>query len=110
MTVPKTAVGDALKSDLSLLTMLRTKPVFFIIYGLMLLTNVMLYAIVVYLPQLLEVFEVTEPLIISIFLAAAALSAGTVAFFYARVRSRFSYHKMTVLTFFCWSIGFIMIS
>ncbi len=109
ITVPRSAIGKIEEIDVSLVEMLKEKPVFLIIYGLMFLTNVMLYAIVVYLPQLLEIYEVTEPIFISVFLAAAALTAASVAFFYAKIRSRISYRKIIVLTFLSWSAGFTMI-
>lgn len=50
--------GPDSQDGMSVWTIFRKTPVLFIIYGLMFFTNLLLYAIVIFLPQLLEGFGI----------------------------------------------------
>jgi MFS family permease len=85
-------------------------PLLFVIYGLMLLTNVLLYTIVVFVPQLLERIGVSRPFHISLFLTAMTLSAGATSFLYGRIKSRLSYERIVLIALALWAIGYTAVS
>jgi MFS family permease len=81
-----------------------------VIYGLMFFANVLLYAIVIFLPQLLETFGVSSTFRIGMFLTAMTGSAGVTAFIYGKIRSRFSYPTIVLTAVAIWSMAFAIIS
>jgi ACDE family multidrug resistance protein len=89
---------------------LREHPLLFVIYGLMLLTNVLLYTIVVFVPQLLERIGVSRPFHISLYLTAMTLSAGVTSFLYGRIKSRASYERIILISLSLWAIGYTAVS
>ncbi len=90
----------------SIFTVFREKTVLFGIYGFMLLTNLLLYANVVYLPEVLEGVGVTSTFRVGLFLTAMGVSAGIVASRYDWVKERLHYRKIVPISFLFWSIGF----
>jgi MFS family permease len=89
---------------------LRDHPLLFVIYGLMLLTNVLLYTIVVFVPQLLERLGVSRPFHISLFLTAMTLSAGVTSLLYGRIKSRLSYERIVLIALALWAVGYTAVS
>jgi MFS family permease len=89
---------------------IREKPVLLLIYGLMFLMMLLLYAIVVMLPQLLGEIGVTEPVAISMFIMVMAGSGGTTALLYGRIKSILSYRAITVTALSLYTAGFMTIS
>lgn len=81
-----------------------------VIYGLMFLANVMLYANVVFLPQLLGKLGISSSFRISLFLALMGLSAGITSAVYYKIRARLSYGKIASLALLLWTCGFTAIS
>jgi ACDE family multidrug resistance protein len=94
----------------SVFTILRKNPVLFIIYGLMFFANVLLYVIVIFLPQLLETFGIISTFQIGMFLTAMTGSAGVTAFAYGKIRSRFSYPSIVLTAVAIWAVAFTSIS
>jgi len=86
------------------------KPVLLVIYGLMFSANILLYAIVIFLPQLLEGFGITSTFRIGLFITAMTGSAGVTAFIYGKIRSRFSYRTIVTIAAALWAAAFITIS
>ena len=60
-----------------------------IIYGLIFFANVLLYVIVIFVPQLLETFGISSTFQIGLFLTAITGAAGMTAFIYGKIRSRY---------------------
>jgi len=81
-----------------------------IIYGLMFFANVLLYVIVIFVPQLLETFGISSTFRIGMFLTAMTGSAGVTAFIYGKIRSRFSYPTIALTAVAIWSVAFTIIS
>lgn len=94
----------------SVLKVFRINPVLFAIYGLLFLTMILLYTIVVFLPQLLETMDISNPFYISLFLAVGALSAGLTSLMYEKIKSRLSYKLIAFIALSLWTVGFITIS
>ena len=96
--------------NLSVLGIFRTRPVLFAIYGLTFLGSILLYALVVYLPQQLEVIGISKPLYISLFISVSALSSGTTSLLFKRIKARLSYKHIALITLALWTAGFTTIS
>ena len=71
---------------------------------------ILLYTIVVFLPQLLETMGISNPFFISLFISTSALSAGLTSFMYGRIKSRLSYKMIVLIALALWTVGFTTIS
>jgi len=101
---------EKIQSTGSVLKVFRINPVLFAIYGLLFLTMILLYTIVVFLPQLLETMGISNPFYISLFLAVGALSAGLTSLMYGKIKSRLSYKMIAFIALSLWTVGFTTIS
>ncbi len=116
LTIPETQKGAALPNNHSLskqesvLRIFRDTPVLFIIYGIIFIGNVLLYAIVVFLPNLLEQFGITNTFYIGIFISITALAGGVTSLMYGRIRAKLSYKAIVLVTLALWVAGFTAIS
>ncbi|MGC9529918.1 MAG: MFS transporter [Candidatus Bipolaricaulaceae bacterium] len=63
--------------DGTVLSVLGSRPVLFLVYGLMLLLNALQYAIVIYLPERLGSVSITTSFQVSLFLAATAVAGAS---------------------------------
>jgi ACDE family multidrug resistance protein len=88
----------------------RQSPALLIIYGLMFFGNVLLYCIVIFLPQLLESFGITSTFRIGLFITAMTGAAGVTAFIYGKIRSRFTYRVIVTIAVALWTVAFTVIS
>jgi ACDE family multidrug resistance protein len=88
----------------------RESPVLLVIYGLMFFGNILLYSIVIFLPQLLESFGISSTFQIGLFITAMTASAGVTAFIYGKIRSRFSYRVIVTVAVALWTVAFTTIS
>ena len=84
--------------------------VLWLIYGLMFTGSVLLYVVVIFLPQLLETFGITSTLRIGLFLTSMTASAGAVSLVYGRIRSRLSYRWIVLLSVTIWTVAFLSLS
>jgi ACDE family multidrug resistance protein len=94
----------------SVFRVFRESPVLWLIYGLIFFGNLLLYSIVIFLPQLLESFGTTSTFRIGLFITAMTASAGVTAFIYGRIRSRFSYRIIVTVAVALWTVAFTGIS
>ena len=88
----------------------RKSPILLVIYGLMFFGNILLYAIVIFMPQLLESFGISSTFRIGLFITAMTASAGVTAFIYGKIRSRFSYRVIVTIGVALWTLAFATIS
>jgi MFS family permease len=88
----------------------RENPALLVIYGLMFFGNILLYSIVIFLPQLLESFGISSTFRIGLFITAMTASAGVTAFIYGKIRSRFSYRVIVTIAVALWTVAFTIIS
>jgi len=98
------------KSSTSVWRVFRENPVLLVIYGLMFFGNILLYSIVIFLPQLLERFGISSTFRIGLFITAMTASAGVTAFIYGKIRSRFSYRVIVTVAAVLWTVAFTTIS
>ena len=102
--------GSQSPGGTSVLAVFRGNPVLFIIYGLIFFGNLLLYSIVIFLPQLLESFGISSTFRIGLFITAMTASAGVTAFIYGKIRSRFSYRVIVTIAVALWAVAFTTIS
>ncbi len=87
----------------------KDRPKLFAVYGLMFTANILLYVMVIYVPQLLDTFGVQNTFEIGLVLASMTLSAAFFSFNYGKIRKRFSYGQLLSAAMVMWSSGFIVI-
>lgn len=102
--------GHEISESASIFGVLQENPVLWIIYGLMLSGNILLYAIIIYLPQFLESFGITNSFHISLFISVMTTSAALTSFIYGKIRSRLSYHIIVTFAVALWVVLFTIIS
>jgi len=85
-------------------------PVLYVIYGLMFFANILLYVLVIFLPQLLETFGISSTFRIGLFLTAMTGSAGATSLVYGAIRSRLSYRTIAMIAAALWTVAFVSIS
>ena len=116
LTIPETQKGAALLNSNSssrqesVLRIFRDTPILFIIYGITFIGSVLLYAIVVFLPNLLEQFGITNTFYIGIFISITALAGGVTSLMYGRIRAKLSYKAIVLIALALWVAGFTAIS
>ncbi|TNF50679.1 MFS transporter [bacterium] len=112
--VPEPVVHQKERSEsetkMSVMGVFGQNPVLFLIYGLMFSGSVLLYVIVIFLPQLLETFGITSTFRIGLFLTAMTGSAGATAFVYGRIRARLSYRAIVTAAVLMWTAAFVGLS
>ena len=96
--------------DTSIFRVLRANPVLLIIYALMLSANILLYAIVIFLPQQLETFSITSTFRIGLFITTMSGSSAVTSLIYGKIRARFSYWGIAMTAAVLWSVVFTSIS
>ena len=94
----------------SVFRLFRQTPVLLVILALTFFGSVLLYAIIIFLPQLLEKFGIHSTFKIGSFIAAMTFSAGVVSFFYAMIRSRFAYRPIVMAAVALWAAAFICLA
>ena len=94
----------------SVFKVFRESPDLLVIYGLMFFANILLYVIVIFLPQFLETFGIFSPFRIGLFLTVMSGSAGVTAFVYGAIRSRLSYRVIVMIAVALWAVAFAFIS
>ncbi len=94
---------------MSVFDVVRNRPVILLINGLIFSGNILLYAIVVFLPQFLEEFGITDTTHIGLFITAMTASAGITSFVYGKIRSRFTYHRIVTTSALLWAMVFTII-
>lgn len=103
--------GPSADTGATVFKLLKQNPILLlIIYGLMFFANVLLYVIVIFLPQLLETYGISSTFMIGVFLTAMTGSAGLTAFIYGKIRSRFSYPAIVLTAVVIWSVAFTIMS
>lgn len=96
--------------DTSVIKIFKERPVLYAVYGLMFSCNILLYVIIIYVPQLLETTGTASTFKISLFLSALSIIGGLVSFIYGKIRSRYSYKAIVLISMVFWMIGFFSIS
>jgi len=87
------------------LAVLRGKPVLIAVYGLYFGANTLLYAIVVFYPQLLGTVGVDSSFGIGLYLSASGLAGGLTGTVYGRFKGRFGARRLVLAALVLWVVG-----
>ncbi len=98
------------QKNISIFSITKNNPVILIIFGLMFFSSFQLYAVVIHIPQFLELFGVSSSLRISSYIASMAAAAGIVSLIYGKIRGRLSYRSISIAGVIMWAIVFYIIS
>lgn len=111
-TIPETQRKSIQITDkeTSLLAVFRKNPLLFAIYGLIFLTNILLYVVVIYLPALLKNVGVSDSVTVGLFITVMMICAGLTSFNYGKIRARLSYKKIVLTAALLWIAGFTVLS
>jgi len=88
----------------------RSMPILFLPYGLVFVGNILLYAIIVFMPKLVEQFGITSSFYVGMFISTVGLAGGITSLFYGRIKARLSFITIVKTSLLLWSAGFILIS
>ncbi len=110
VAIPQTAPHKSAKardegSD-SVWRIFLDNSVLWLIYGLMFTGSILLYVVVIFMPQLLETFGITSTFRIGLFITAMTASAGVISFVYVHIRSRFAYRWIVLMSVTLWTAAF----
>jgi MFS family permease len=94
------------KDGASVVAALRERPALVLIYILYLWANVLLYAVVVFYPTLLEGLGVTSPFAVGMYLAANGVAGGVSATAYDRLKQRAGSRVLVLVAFVLWTVAF----
>jgi MFS family permease len=116
LAIPKTKksadhpADDAADNKVSTFRIFKSTPILFLPYGLAFVGNILLYAIIVFMPRLVEQHDVTSSFYVGTFISTVGLAGGTTSLFYGRIKARLSYNSIVKISLLLWSVGFILIS
>jgi len=117
-TIPDTRAGDDPEREAEsesatlrervagTLAVFRDRPTLPAVYLLYFGTNALLYAVVVFYPQLLATVDVTSSFAISLYLAANGAAGGVSAALYGRLITRTDRRTLVGIAFLLWVLGF----
>jgi len=94
----------------SVLRAVKENTNLYIIYGLMLYASLIIYVIVVYLPQHLDEIGIKNPFNISIFISITFLAAAITSALFIKIRFALTYLRMIYAALFLWTIGLVGVS
>jgi MFS family permease len=103
-------VGSKSGDRTSVLRIFLESPILLIIYFLMFFGSILLYAIVIFLPQLLENLGIQSTFRIGLFITSMTGAAGVTSFVYGKIRSRFDYRAILITGTALWTGAFTTIS
>ncbi len=94
----------------STFSLFRNMPILFLPYGLIFVGNILLYAIIVFMPKVVEQFGITSSFYVGTFISTVGVAGGAASFFYGRIKARLSFNTIIIIALSLWSAGFIMMS
>ncbi len=110
-TIPETCIEKTQKVEKgSLFKILSGNPILFVICGLTFLSMMLLYVIVIFLPQRLAEIGLSNPFYISVFISAMGVSMGVTSLMYGKIKLRLSYKMIVLVALATWAVGYTALS
>ena len=72
-------------------------PILFLPYSLIFVGNILLYAIIVFMPGLVEQFGITNSFHVGTFISTVGLAGGITSLFYGKIKSRLSFNSLVII-------------
>jgi ACDE family multidrug resistance protein len=116
LAIPKTQksaarlASDSTGKQESVLGIVRGNPVLIIVYSFIFIANILLYAIILFVPKLVEQFDITNTFYIGIFISISALAGAGIALIYGKIKARLSYKGIVLIILALWVAAFTTIS
>ncbi len=116
LTVPGTQRGAARLvnnspgEQASVLGIVRANPILVIVYSFIFVANILLYAIILFVPKLVEQFGITNTFYVGIFISISALAGAGIALIYGKIKARLSYKGIVLIILALWVAAFTTIS
>jgi MFS family permease len=108
---PKAVQPSAPVKEKTLSKIFRNNPIIFVIYAFGLLTMMLLYTYVTFIPQLLgKSFGITNTFIISSYLGAMGFAAAVSSLLYRRIKAKLPYKMIVLVALALWAVGFLLLS
>lgn len=95
------------RENIRVLQVLRQNTKLLPVFGLAFLTGVLAFGVIIFLPPLLDMIAVSNPLTISFFISGMMLAAGATSLLYGRIRARFSYSTIITAALLLWTVSLI---
>ncbi|MET8676416.1 MFS transporter [Streptomyces sp. NPDC004647] len=92
-----------------MLTLLRRYPALLGFYGLMLASGIMLYGLIVFLPQQLAQAGVEHPVLVSFYTMSVSGAMSLVGLVYVRIRANLNYSGLLRLSVAPWLLAFLIL-
>jgi ACDE family multidrug resistance protein len=115
-TIPEThqstdrPVDETLDKKESTFRLFKRLPILFLPYSLIFIGNILLYAIIVFMPGLVEQFGITSSFYVGTFISTVGFAGGITSLFYGKIKAKLSFSSIVVIALALWSAGFILIS
>ncbi|MDR9429802.1 MAG: MFS transporter [Natronomonas sp.] len=90
------------------LGVLRRRPALLAVYLLYFAANALLYAVVVFYPQLLTGIGIDSPFGIGLYLSANGIAGGVAGVLYGRLKGQFGAHPLVAVAFGLWIVAFAL--
>ncbi|WP_017975403.1 MFS transporter [Actinopolyspora halophila] len=90
--------------------LLRRRPTLLGLYGLQLVTAVLMYALIVFLPQRLAQVGIEAPFLVSLYNVSMSAIMSLVGLLYATMRARLGYDALFRLTLASWVAAFLLLA
>lgn len=94
----------------STFSIFKRMPILFLPYAFVFIGNILLYAIIVFMPGLVEQFGITSSFYVGTFISTVGLAGGVTSLFYGKIKAKFSFNTIIIIALALWSAGFILIS
>jgi ACDE family multidrug resistance protein len=108
--VPRDLLIPTAGKEHTVFKLLRENPTLCVIYGLTFLNMILLYALVVFLPAVLQQLGVVSTFYVGLFISLMGFVAGISAPMYVRIRSKLSYKFIVAIALALWAVGFTILS
>ncbi|EWC62985.1 drug resistance transporter, EmrB/QacA family [Actinokineospora spheciospongiae] len=112
LLLPRTGGVDATpgRPRKGMFRLVRDYPALLGYYGLQALGAILMYALVVFLPQRLGQLGVERPILVSLYTVVMAATMSLVGVFYARIRRGSTYQRLLVVALSCWAACFVLLA
>jgi len=102
--------SDKTDNQESTFRIFRRMPILFLPYSLIFVGNILLYAIIVFMPGLVEQFGITSSFHVGTFISTVGFAGGTTSLFFGKIKAKLSFNSIVLIALLLWSAGFILIS
>lgn len=105
--VPDSRAAAAGGGSVRMISVMRTSPVLLWLYGMIFIVSLLLYGIIVFVPQRLGEMGIGQPILVAVFVVVANVVAVVVGIYYGRLRSRLDDRRVFLIGTALLVLGFL---